>query len=124
MPVYTFEGRNEQSGEKVTGMREAVSHAMLGQDLLTDGILLTRFEEKHQRLPGVTLLSTVFQRVPVLEKMLFARYFALRFVIAHRGPGEGGADSDIYLPSALRGSVSVQRPGPWGWRGNPRFRDP
>lgn len=77
MPIYAFEGRNEKTGERITGLREAASHAMLGQDLLTEGVLLTRYEEKKQRLPGATLLSTVFARVPVLEKMLFARYFAL-----------------------------------------------
>lgn len=77
MPIYAFEGRREQTGEKTTGLREAASHAMLGQDLLTEGVLLTRFEERTQRLPGATLLSTVFQRVPTLERMLFARYFAL-----------------------------------------------
>lgn len=77
MPIYAFEGRNERTGERVTGLREAASHAMLGQDLLSEGLLLTRFEERAQRLPGVTLLSTLVARVPVLEKMLFARYFAL-----------------------------------------------
>ncbi len=77
MPIYAFEGRNEKTGERVTGLREAASHAMLGQNLLTEGVLLTRYEEKKQRLPGATFFSTVFQRVPVLEKMLFARYFAL-----------------------------------------------
>lgn len=77
MPIYAFEGRNEETGERVTGLREAASHAMLGQDLLQEGVLLTRFEERSQRLPGATLFSAVFARVPVLEKMLFARYFAL-----------------------------------------------
>jgi type IV pilus assembly protein PilC len=77
MPVYAFEGRNEQTGEEVTGMREAVSHAMLGQDLLSEGILLTRFAEKKQALPGASFLSSIFRRVPILEKLLFARYFAL-----------------------------------------------
>lgn len=77
MPVYAFEGRRELSGERVTGLREAASHAMLGQDLLTEGVLLTRYEEKQQRLPGATIFSAIFARVPVLEKMLFARYFAL-----------------------------------------------
>lgn len=61
----------------MTGLREAASHSMLGQDLLAEGVLLTRFEEKRQRLPGATVLSTVFARVPTLERMLFARYFAL-----------------------------------------------
>lgn len=77
MPVYAFEGRNEQSGEVVTGMREAASHAMLGQDLLSEGILLTRYEEKKQALAGSSFLSAIIGRVPILEKLLFARYFAL-----------------------------------------------
>lgn len=77
MPIYAFEGRNEQTGEIITGMREASSHAMLGQDLLTEGILLTRFEEKKQRLQGAAFFSAIFQRVAIIEKVLFARYFAL-----------------------------------------------
>lgn len=77
MPIYAFEGRREQTGERLTGLREAATHSMLGQDLLAEGVLLTRFEEKRQRLPGATLLSSVFARVPTLERMLFARYFAL-----------------------------------------------
>ncbi len=77
MPIYAFEGRNEQTGEIINGMREASSHAMLGQDLLSEGVLLTRFEEKKQRLQGAAFLSAIFQRVPIIEKVLFARYFAL-----------------------------------------------
>ncbi len=77
MPIYAFEGRKEQGGEVVTGLREAASHAMLGQDLLSEGVLLTRYEEKHQRLPGTSFYSSVFRRVPILEKVLFARYFSL-----------------------------------------------
>src|SRR3989344_3603870 len=77
MPIYAFEGRNEATGEVVNGMREVASHAMLGQDLLAEGILLTRYEERRQRLPGATLLSALFTRVPILEKLLFALYFAL-----------------------------------------------
>ncbi|MBI3255759.1 MAG: type II secretion system F family protein [Candidatus Andersenbacteria bacterium] len=77
MPIYAFEGRNEQTGEIVNGMREVASHAMLGQDLLAEGILLTRDEERKQRLPGATILSALFTHVPILEKLLFARYFAL-----------------------------------------------
>lgn len=77
MPIFAFEGRKEQTGERVTGMREAASHAVLGQDLLAEGVLLTKYEEKQQRAPGTSIFSAVFNRVPVLEKLLFARYFAL-----------------------------------------------
>lgn len=77
MAIFAFEGRNEQSGELVSGMREASSHAMLGQDLLTEGVLLTRYEEKKQKLPGTTILSALLTSVPTLEKLLFARYFSL-----------------------------------------------
>lgn len=77
MGVYAFEGRREETGEKVSGLREAASHSMLGQDLLSEGILLTRFEEKRQKSQGASFYSSVFERVPVLERMLFARYFAL-----------------------------------------------
>lgn len=77
MPVYAFEGRREKTGELVTGMREALSHAALGQDLLSEGILLTRFEERRQRLPGAAFFSGIFSRVSLLERALFARYFSL-----------------------------------------------
>ncbi|MEX1112360.1 MAG: type II secretion system F family protein [Candidatus Andersenbacteria bacterium] len=77
MPIYSFEGRKEQTGELVSGMREAASHSMLGQDLLAEGVLLTRFEEKKQRMQGTSVLSAIFQRIPIIEKVLFARYFAL-----------------------------------------------
>ena len=77
MPIYSYQGRREKSGEAVSGMREAQSHAQLGQDLLQEGVLLTRYELKKQTSPGATLLSSIFNRVPVLERLLFARYFAL-----------------------------------------------
>lgn len=77
MPIFSFEGRKEQTGEVVSGMREAASHGILGQDLLTEGVLLTHFEEKKQASQGTNLFSSIFGRVPVLEKLLFARYFAL-----------------------------------------------
>jgi type IV pilus assembly protein PilC len=77
MPIYSYQGRREKTGESVTGMREAQSHAQLGQDLLQEGILLTRYEIKKQKSPGASLFSVLFNRVPVLERLLFARYFAL-----------------------------------------------
>lgn len=77
MPIFSFEGRKEQTGEVVSGMREAASHSILGQDLLAEGVLLTRFEEKRQLMQGSSFLSSIFGRVPTLEKLLFARYFAL-----------------------------------------------
>src|SRR3989344_3425744 len=77
MPIYAFQGRKETTGEIISGMREAASHALLGQDLLAEGILLTRYEEQRQRLPGASFLSSIFQRVPILERVLFARYFSL-----------------------------------------------
>lgn len=77
MPMYSFQGRRETTGEVVSGVREAASHATLGQDLLTEGILLTRFQEKKQSQPTVTLWSSLFSRIPLLERVLFARYFAL-----------------------------------------------
>lgn len=77
MPLFTFEGRREKTGELVTGTREAPSHVVLGQDLLSDGVLLTRFEEQRQRLPGTAFFSGLFNRVPALDRALFARYFSL-----------------------------------------------
>lgn len=58
-------------------MREAAAHTQLGQDLLQEGVLLTKFEIKKQKSPGATLMSAIFARVPILEKMMFARYFSL-----------------------------------------------
>lgn len=77
MPTYAFEGRREATGELVKGTRDAASHGELGQELLTEGILLTRYEEKKKRAAqlGRTLLT--LGGVPLLEKTLFARYFAL-----------------------------------------------
>lgn len=77
MPIFTFEGRREDSGEVVKGIRESASHAMLGQDLLSEGILLTKFEAQRQKAPGATLYSAIFRRVPILERVLFSRYFGL-----------------------------------------------
>jgi len=77
MPLFSFEGRNEKSGEAVSGVREAASHALLGQDLLSEGILLTRYEVKKQHKLGVSFLAVLTERVPVLERVLFAKYFAL-----------------------------------------------
>jgi len=77
MPIYSFEGRREKTGEVVRGMREAQSHALLGQDLLSEGVLLTRFSHKKQKLPGASLYSAIFDRVPIIERVLFSRYFSL-----------------------------------------------
>jgi type IV pilus assembly protein PilC len=77
MPLYTFEGRKEQTGELVQGRREAGSHDLLGQDLLSEGVLLTRYEVKKQREAGRGLLGSLFGRVPILERVMFARYFGL-----------------------------------------------
>lgn len=77
MPIYSYQGRRETTGELVSGMREAQSHAQLGQDLLQEGVLLTRYEIKRQSSPGTSLVSVIFNRVPVLERLLFSRYFAL-----------------------------------------------
>ncbi|PIT98026.1 MAG: hypothetical protein COT71_02955 [Candidatus Andersenbacteria bacterium CG10_big_fil_rev_8_21_14_0_10_54_11] len=76
MPLYTFEGRNEKTGEVVRGVREAASHTALGEELLSGGILLTRYAQRsHKTQPS--LLSLLTGRVPVIERQLFARYFAL-----------------------------------------------
>ncbi len=74
MPTYVFKGRNEQTGVAEAGMREAVSHMVLGQDLMQEGILLTSYKKKKEKF---LLLGSIFSRVPVLERVLFARYFAL-----------------------------------------------
>lgn len=76
MPLYSFEGRNETSGEAVRGVREAASHAALGQELLADGVLLTRYVQRSRK-DRVSFLSSLTGRVPVIERQLFARYFAL-----------------------------------------------
>jgi type IV pilus assembly protein PilC len=77
MSIYSFEGRKEKTGELVRGLREASSHAALGRDLLSEGVLLTRYTQKSQKLQKATLYSAIFNRVPVIERALFARYFGL-----------------------------------------------
>lgn len=77
MPLYIFEGRNEETGEIVRGMREAQTHALLGQELLSEGILLTRYSLKDKKSSGNSLYAKIFNRVPVLERVLFAKYFSL-----------------------------------------------
>lgn len=77
MPQFAFSGRREQTGEAVNGVREAPSHAVLGRDLLAEGILLTHFEEQKTVRSPRRLLTGLVGRVPVLERVLFARYFAL-----------------------------------------------
>lgn len=77
MSQFAFEGRREQTGESVRGTREAPSHAVLGRDLLADGILLTHFEEQKKAQAPRRLFTGLLGRVPVLERVLFARYFAL-----------------------------------------------
>ncbi len=77
MPLYTFEGRNEKTGEVTRGVRESPTHAALGQDLLSEGVLLTRYVQKTQSTPGGSILSAVLNKVPTIERALFARYFAL-----------------------------------------------
>lgn len=77
MPQFIYSGRREQSGEVVQGVREAPSHAVLGRDLLAEGILLTHFEEQKPARAAQRLWTGLAGRVPVLERVLFARYFAL-----------------------------------------------
>lgn len=77
MPLYSYQGRRERSGEVVTGIREAGSHAELGQVLLQEGVLLTRYELQRQRTGQGSLGAALFGRVSTLERVLFARYFAL-----------------------------------------------
>ncbi len=77
MSLFSFEGRLERTGEVVHGVREAQSHTVLGQDLLSEGILLTRYARKAQAGSGLPLLALLFRRVPVIERAMFARYFSL-----------------------------------------------
>lgn len=76
MPSFTFTGRNQNTGEVITGKREAPTHSALGQDLFQEGILLTSYEKEEQKkfLSGSL---QIFSHVPILERVLFARYFAL-----------------------------------------------
>src|SRR3989344_2059756 len=75
MPLFAFEGRQEKTGEAVRGVREAASQTALGQDLLSEGVLLTRYAAQSERTARGSWLS--WGRVPVIERALFARYFAL-----------------------------------------------
>jgi type IV pilus assembly protein PilC len=74
MATYLFKGRNSKTGELVAGTREAVSHTVLGQDLLHEGVLLTSFVDAKKKN---ALSIELFAHVPVLERVLFARYFSL-----------------------------------------------
>lgn len=76
MPLYTFTGRNERSGEVVSGTREAQSHSVLGQELLQEGVLLTSFKKGNVH-KSFSFAFEIFSYVPILERVLFARYFAL-----------------------------------------------
>ncbi len=76
MPFYTFTGRNEHTGALVTGNREASSYSILGEDLLQEGILLTSFTEQKKGTKN-SPVGSLFSRVPIIERVLFARYFAL-----------------------------------------------
>lgn len=77
MPLYSFQGREEKTGKMVTGTREAVSHAVLGQELLAEGVLLTKYTEQQKGAGLSGWLGRVFQRVSILERVLFTRYFGL-----------------------------------------------
>jgi type II secretory pathway component PulF len=77
MAIFSYQGRNEQTGEMVVGLREAPNHAQLGQDLLQEGVLLTRYSIQKKQKRGASLWESVFERVPLLERILFTRYFAL-----------------------------------------------
>ena len=75
MAQYIFKGVYARTGERAAGIRDAVSHAVLGQDLLKEGILLTSYKE-HKESSGMSI-NGIISHVPVLERVLFARYFAL-----------------------------------------------
>lgn len=76
MHTYSFTGRNKLTGEFITQKRDASSHVALGEDLLREGILLTSYEkEKENKI--LSFAPKIFARVPILERVLFARYFGL-----------------------------------------------
>jgi type IV pilus assembly protein PilC len=76
MHTYFFTGRNKETGEVVSGKRDAMSHTALGQDLLQEGVLLTTYKrEVEKRI--FSLVPVIFARIPILERVLFARYFGL-----------------------------------------------
>ncbi|MDA1168959.1 MAG: type II secretion system F family protein [bacterium] len=76
MPIFAFTARNNQTGEVISGKREAPSHSALGQDLFQEGLLLTSYHIEDSNAKKSFSLN-IFSRVPVLERVLFARYFAL-----------------------------------------------
>ena len=75
MATFRYKGVNERTGERVSDIREAVSHTILGQDLMKEGVLLTSFSELKKK--HALSFESLFSHVPVLERVLFARYFAL-----------------------------------------------
>jgi len=77
MPTFLYEGRREQTGEQVHGVREAASHTTLGQDLLSEGILLTNVQQQKQDTGGSSFFSVLGGRVTPLDRALFARYLGM-----------------------------------------------
>lgn len=77
MPQFVFEGRRQGSGEVVRGVREATSYLTLGQDLLSEGTLLTHYELRQSRPVRRSLLRLRLERVSAIERILFARYFGM-----------------------------------------------
>lgn len=75
MALFRFQGIEEKTGKKVSDTRDVVSHSVLGQDLRKEGVLLTSYVEIKKSHGLVT--AELFSHVPVLERVLFARYFAL-----------------------------------------------
>lgn len=76
MALFSYQGRRQDTGELVQGSMESASHVQLGQDLLQQGVLLTKFEMKKKKQRGL-FFASLTKHVPLLEKVLFARYFAL-----------------------------------------------
>ncbi len=107
MATYSFDGRNEMTGEIVKGVREATSSSMLGQDLLSEGILMTRFEAKKRAAKNASMFSSIFNRVPILERVLFARYFALMLRAGLDVKHSIGALKDQTRNKALKDSLNA-----------------
>ena len=72
MPVFTYIAKN-MAGEEQKGSREAKDKFELAKTLRRDGFTLIGAEDKGRVKKGFSFSITLFSRISVAERMLFAR---------------------------------------------------
>src|SRR3989338_4283897 len=75
MAVFYFQAKNI-SGQELSGHREAVDRYDLAGNLKKEGYFLLNYREDRIKTPLLRLAS-LFGRVPMQEKMVFARNLAV-----------------------------------------------